>query len=45
VLTPVHPNPGPLDGDAVQRRFDQAHVVAVSTVDCKADGNAAPFTQ
>src|SRR5689334_5933131 len=31
VLTPVGPNSWPLDGDAVQRRFDQAHVVAVGT--------------
>lgn len=45
VLTPVRPNPWPLDGDAVQRRFDQSHVVAVGTVNCEADGNAAPFTQ
>jgi len=44
VLTPVGPNPWPLDGDAVQRRFDQSHVMAVSTVDCQTDGNAAPFT-
>ena len=33
VLTPVRPNPWPLDGNAVQRRFDQAQVVAVGTVD------------
>src|SRR5689334_2715734 len=29
VLTPVGPNSWPLDGDAVQRRFDQSHVVVV----------------
>src|SRR5579872_68102 len=45
VLTPVRPNPWPLDGDAVQRRFDQSQVVAVGTVDYQADGNPAPFTQ
>jgi len=45
VLTPVRPNPWPLDGDAVKRRFDQSHVMAVSTVDCQTDGNAAPVTQ
>src|SRR5690349_8361521 len=45
VLTPVRPHPWPLDGEAVQRRFDQAHVVAVGTVDCEAEGHAAPFTQ
>ena len=45
VLTPVRPNPWPLDGDAVQRRFDQSYVMVVSTVDCETDGNAAPFTQ
>jgi hypothetical protein len=45
VLTPVRPNPWPLEGDAVQCRFDQSHVMAVSTVDCQTDGNAAPVTQ
>lgn len=45
VLTPVRPNPWPLDGDAVQRRFNQSHVMAISTVDCQTDGNAAPITQ
>ena len=45
VLTPVSPNPWPLDGQARQRRFDQSHVVAVGTVDYQAEGNAAPVTQ